>query len=436
MSHKLAKYLRMSPIQGSIVNRVQSKETDVGATRKVRAILPGFLHDAAFRSLFYRERWTVPEIKAKFRGNKGGSGTTILSRCGSVAALCPFCATLGTQKRDSYRHGRFYCMNPTMVAARNYCDAMLSTRITAEGRCWQAYPADKFAIGSAKSDGRNTPARPIRQGASISWAKAKDEASLKSPGVADITVSGTRIRCLHATLLEKCAPDQNGAQAMARALRWCLETASDKTGFVGQVHPSHRAWFAEYLDISSELLQTPCTVSAGIFNEKPTLVTDSIPPEDRALWGNLLDDVCSIEWQSKPWEKNGMACIRSGDKAVLETVMAKARLSAKTGRRILLLLEHGDAEKEAQILVGERSIPAEMKGCIRVQHLVSYPSNQLMWAGSRGWDGDWRIDSTGVFQSDELEGQAAKQRSREGKPVGFNENRGWMPGCTPPPLAH
>jgi hypothetical protein len=46
-----------------------------------------------------------------------------------------------------------------------------------------------------------------------------------------------------------------------------------------------------------------------------------------------------------------------------------------------------------------------------------------MWAGSRGWDGDWRIDSTGVFQSDELEGQAAKQRSREGKPVGFNENR-------------
>jgi len=197
MNNRLASYLKMSSIQGSTVNRVLSKETDVGASMKVRKLLPDFLYEATLRSLFYRERWTIQEVMAKYKeANK--DSVTIFSRCGPLAKMCPFCANLGILKRDTYRHGRFFCTNPTMVAAREYCDTMLSARLTAEGLCWQAYSNDKFAIGSTKVTGRSIRDAPSNQDKSISWSKTRDEATLKAPGITDIIVSGTRIRCLQA----------------------------------------------------------------------------------------------------------------------------------------------------------------------------------------------------------------------------------------------
>ena len=73
-------------------------------------------------------------------------------------------------------------------------------------------------------------------------------------------------------------------------------------------------------------------------------MAESIPPEDRLKWGDL-EDIRSREWRSIPWQRNGMACIRSGDTGITEAVMEKARQSAKAGYRILLLLEYGQAEK-------------------------------------------------------------------------------------------
>jgi hypothetical protein len=131
-----------------------------------------------------------------------------------------------------------------------------------------------------------------------------------------------------------------------------------------------------------------------------------------------------------------MACIRSGDTGITEAVMEKARQSAKAGYRVLLLLEYGQAEKASTMSMGANSIPTEMRDSVRVQHVIHYPSQQLLWAGSSGWKGEWRQDSTGAFQSGEVEGQASKQRSVDGKPVGFNENRvdAWLFSPTTTPL--
>ena len=118
-----------------------------------------------------------------------------------------------------------------------------------------------------------------------------------------------------------------------------------------------------------------------------------------------------------------MVCIRSGNTGIAEAVMAKAIQSAKEGRKILLLLEYGNLEKTARIKIGKDSIPTEMRDYVRVQHVTFYPSQQLLWAGSSGWGGEWRQDSSGAFQSGEAEGQATKQRSFEGRPTGFNEFR-------------
>ena len=173
---------------------------------------------------------------------------------------------------------------------------------------------------------------------------------------------------------------------------------NDLEGFVGQVHPSHRAWFAEYLKIEWELLQTPCTLSSGIFTHKPSLVAESIPPEDHNLWANL-EDMGSAEWQFKPWERNGMACIRSGNVELTKSVIAKAIQSAKAGFQILLLLEHGEDEKDKEMKTGITSIPMTEREFVRVQHVVTYPPKQLMWTGSCGWSGEWKQDQTGAFQA-------------------------------------
>jgi hypothetical protein len=86
--------------------------------------------------------------------------------------------------------------------------------------------------------------------------------------------------------------------------------------------------------------------------------------------------------------------------------------------------------------MGLNSIPTEMRDSVRVQHVIHYPSQQLLWAGSSGWKGEGRQDSTGAFQSGKVEGQASKQRSADGKPVGFNENRvdAWLFSPTTTPL--
>jgi hypothetical protein len=240
---------------------------------------------------------------------------------------------------------------------------------------------------------------------------------------------------LNAALSGTSVQEQAQAGAMAKALRYCLENRNDKTGFVGQVHPSHRGWFAEYFKIEWELLQTPCTLSSGIFPHKPSLVAESIPPEDRNLWGNL-EDMGSADWQSKPWERNGMACIRSGNVALTKSVIAKAIQSAKAGFQTLLFLEHGEQEKDQEMKTGATSIPTTERECVRVQHVITYPHQQLMWTGSCGWSGEWTQDQTGAFQSCEAEGQASKQRSVQGKAVGFNENRvdAWLYASASAPL--
>ena len=164
-------------------------------------------------------------------------------------------------------------------------------------------------------------------------------------------------------------------------------------GFVGQVHPSLRLWFEEYFKIECELLQTACTLSSGIFQHKPSLVAESIPPEDHTLWGHL-EHMSSIVWQSTPWERNGMTCIRSGNAKLTQSVIEKAILSAKAGVQTLLLLEYGEDEKDQELKTGSTSIPMTERECVRVQHVISFPSKQLMWTGSSGWFGEWTQDQT------------------------------------------
>ena len=133
--------------------------------------------------------------------------------------------------------------------------------------------------------------------------RRRADTTLKSSG---ISVSGTRIRCLHTVLSETCVSGDIQAGAMARALRHCLDKRKSETNFIGQIHPSHRAWFSEYFDIKCELLQTPCTLSSGIFPHKPSLMAESIPPEDHPMWSNL-EHMDSIDWQSKRWSEVGLS---------------------------------------------------------------------------------------------------------------------------------
>ena len=165
------------------------------------------------------------------------------------------------------------------------------------------------------------------------------------------------------------------------------------------------------------------------------MVAESIPLKDQALWGDL-EHTGNMDWQRIPWRQNGMACIRSGYSTTMETVMSKAIESAKNGIQILLLLEYGEDEKIHQTKTGTMSIPVEDRDCVRVQHVISYPSGTLMWTDSCGWSGEWTQDATGVFQACEDEGKAEKQRSIQGKAVGFNAKRvdAWLYAPTSRPL--
>jgi hypothetical protein len=131
-----------------------------------------------------------------------------------------------------------------------------------------------------------------------------------------------------------------------------------------------------------------------------------------------------------------MACIRSGNVELTKSVIAKAIQSAKAGFQTLLLLEHGKDEKDQAMKTGTTSISANDREFVRVQHVIAYPPNQLMWTSSCGWSGEWKQDQTGAFQSCEAEGKASKQRSVHGKAVGFNVNRvdAWLYAPAPAPL--
>ena len=226
LNYKLTNYLGANTVQGSTARRVMLEVSDVKASIEVRNILPDYLYETVLRSLLYRERYTASEIKAKYREIQQKSETIFSRLGGALSKLCPFCAHLGRLKIDNYRHGRFFCRHPAMVTAREHCDAMFGARVTAEGLCWKAFPGDRFKLGSEKLDGA-PPRRPIPSGERIRWIQNKDEAILKSPGIADVIVSGTRIRCLSTVLSEAGVPGQSQAETMARALRYCLENKND-----------------------------------------------------------------------------------------------------------------------------------------------------------------------------------------------------------------
>jgi hypothetical protein len=104
LNYKLIKYLGENTVQGSTARRVMLEMSDVQASTEVRNILPDHFYETVLRSLLYRERYTVPEIKAKYRELKIKS-ETIFSRCGgALAKLCSFCANLGLPPRALFLH--------------------------------------------------------------------------------------------------------------------------------------------------------------------------------------------------------------------------------------------------------------------------------------------------------------------------------------------
>jgi hypothetical protein len=187
---------------------------------------------------------------------------------------------------DSYLHIRHFCRRSGARAARRYIEATLSERICREGRCWHLHGDSasmaKWAVGADGSRGGAAELPPI---CGVRVSERAPVATVAGGGLKSMGVSTARLRCLLKGPLQGAQITNNDASSFAalasRAITWTLTSKSSSVAAVGMLHPSIRMWFALTFELQFEALQTPCTVTAGIFPGKPALLADAVPEEDR-----------------------------------------------------------------------------------------------------------------------------------------------------------
>ena len=105
-------------------------------------------------------------------------------------------------------------------------------------------------------------------------------------------------------LNKKQADSGHFAAAATKAIKNTFQSKDPYVSAIGQVHPSHKKWYKLTLDIEFEALQTPTTLTTGIFPSCPTLLASLVRGEeckDNFSVDSPLEDVASKEWEDRPW---------------------------------------------------------------------------------------------------------------------------------------
>jgi hypothetical protein len=254
-----------------------------------------------------------------------------------------------------------------------------------------------------------------------------------------MTISKYRLCALLTSGLEHAAgvPKQTNivGELVMRSITATLQAACNPEtgiGAVGQLHLSYRQWFKTNLRIDLEALQTPCTAST-IF-ARTSFIKGSIPQTDEQHWGENSDGTkidVAIEapldqkWQEGCWEQNCIVYIRAGEEPmIVDGAIQRAYRTAKR-KRCILVLEIGPME--AWLENAHRKAAAEdelfTKATVEVIPLITFPKGTTLWTGSGGEGSSWYIDTNGLFQGTEEDGNICARRTAHGSPIGQNRHR-------------
>ena len=375
MGLKGADYLiRKGRRQGNLAQRVLDGTVDVEATSLAWTMMTNVNYEAAMRALLHQERWTMSNIEISVKSTQGRSvAKAMLKACGTLKHMCLFCSEVGKAPvQDSRCHGRFECT--ASKAARRALSARRSQRLMREGRCFHAADDDMFAVGICGRFDRTEH----RETAGLKWVANRDVASIDLEGQLSgrkITLSGNRIRCLlEGPLLETI----NFAQLAAMAVRVTLEQTNDKLDYIGQLHPSLKRWIAQTFQIKQEVLQTPLTMTMGIFEHGVTLDAASVPVDHHKHWKSEFEnpDHPRLELEAS-WRVNCMTCVLGGNPKRLKQIIKVAMRSVdKHGITVILAVE-GDRKNNSI----ELAVPLNLKHAVERTHLITFPKASTLWTG-------------------------------------------------------
>ena len=421
--HMAGKLINSDGQQGNTARLVQQRIIDVEATRSAWDSMNDLTSEATRRSLLYQEQSTMSNMETHLKHTRGDSVIKqMLRECGTLKHMCLFCAKEGTiPTHDSRLHGRHDC--EVSNAARQALEARRAQRLMREGRCFHADQRSLFAIGACGTFERNEHP-PISE---LTWVLGRDVATGRGQvgrPETHVTISGNRIRCLLEGPLKQ-APmirDPSGvnfSQLVVAAIQTTLEGAHDDLAYIGQIHPAVKMWTAMTQGIEREVLQTPLTMTTGIFSSGPTFDSESVPKTHQRHWDAPFEQ-CDDTWaKSVLWDKNCMLCVMGGSKEKLRSIIQViVRSVARNGIRVFLFAE-ADTENNSV----KKNVPRGFSLSVKRTHLMSLPADTTIWAGSMGWPGAWHRDVHGAWHATEEEGTGQARRTDRGEPVGFNKNR-------------
>jgi hypothetical protein len=207
----------------------------------------------------------------------------------------------------------------------------------------------------------------------------------------------------------------NFANLAARAIQRTLQQQPKGRNFVGQLHPSYKLWLRDNFDIKREVLQTPLTASAGIFDEVASLTMWSVPEEDQGSWDAEFENT----EQLTPWASNCLTAVRSdGGGSVAQSIVYNAiRSVAEHGIRCVIVIEKSNSMEDIDF-----DIPLALRSQVIRTTVAIFHTGTTLWADSFGWEGAWVIDAKGIPQGSEEDGSFEVRRTVDGVPVGGNKN--------------
>jgi len=209
-------------------------------------------------------------------------------------------------------------------------------------------------------------------------------------GVSSMHVSVARLRCLYEGPLHSARIDSDGrgslAELSARAITKTLTSKSPTLAAARMLHYSLRRWFARAFDLEFEALQTPCTMTTGIFPGKPRLAASAVPKEDQLHRDAQFDDPTAEGWENEAFPGSCMVCIREGNHELMKKVVIKACVSASLGKRCLVILEKGRGEC-LKDLGDITKPPASYDLSVKRRLVVEFPRGRVLWTDTNGWSG-------------------------------------------------
>ena len=141
------------------------------------------------------------------------------------------------------------------------------------------------------------------------------------------------------------------------------------------VPPALRAWLgANVLGADAgEALTSPLTFACGVFSRPPTMHGATVGGAGGSdAWGWTVEATSHGSWQTVPWEHDVLVTVEDLGDGSLDALFAKARLTARKRRHVLVLLATQKGRKEL----------GEVPGAALPLYI---PAGGVPWGDAVGW---------------------------------------------------